>query len=183
MPTSRIHPTSTSRACPTTHIMSAPQPPAFTCSTCGRQYQHSSHLRRHEATRMPSFPSPRNSIEGSKPDRDWIARSDLGSEEFKCQHCGKAFRRRYHRSSLPVLNDWADVLAETFGASTILAARTTTAMRNLLPPREERSPGHATLATAASSPAMATCRVPDARPALERHAATQESKKPLRILP
>jgi hypothetical protein len=38
--------------------MSAPQPPAFACSTCGRQYQHSNHLRRHEATRMPSSPLP-----------------------------------------------------------------------------------------------------------------------------
>ncbi|KAL2131977.1 hypothetical protein VTI74DRAFT_4378 [Chaetomium olivicolor] len=46
------------------------QPPAgFTCSICGKQYQHSSHLRRHEATH-------------------------LGSEEFKCPHCDKLFGRR-----------------------------------------------------------------------------------------
>ncbi|GAB1320959.1 Zn(2)-C6 fungal-type domain-containing protein [Madurella fahalii] len=41
----------------------------FACMTCGRQYQHSSHLRRHEATHL-----------------------DL--EQFGCKHCGKRFRRR-----------------------------------------------------------------------------------------
>ncbi|KAK4039508.1 hypothetical protein C8A01DRAFT_16525 [Parachaetomium inaequale] len=60
--------------------MPPPQATGFACTTCGRQYQHSSHLRRHEATHT-------------------------ASEEFRCRHCGKTFGRRdvwrKHYSSCP----------------------------------------------------------------------------------
>ncbi|KAK4239562.1 hypothetical protein C8A03DRAFT_14041 [Achaetomium macrosporum] len=49
--------------------MPPPQPAGFACAICGRQYQHSSHLRRHEVTHFET-------------------------ERFKCVHCGKVFRRR-----------------------------------------------------------------------------------------
>ncbi|KAK3301711.1 uncharacterized protein B0T15DRAFT_544421 [Chaetomium strumarium] len=68
--------------------MPPPQAVSFRCDTCGRQYQHSSHLRRHEATH-------------SDPQR------------FPCVHCGKQFRRRdvlrKHHYSCPKNNNPGDV--------------------------------------------------------------------------
>ncbi|KAK3296384.1 uncharacterized protein B0H64DRAFT_475198 [Chaetomium fimeti] len=64
--------------------MAPSRPTGFACTTCGRQYQHSSHLRRHETTHS-------------------------GSEEFRCQYCRKAFGRRdvwrKHYQSCPQNNN------------------------------------------------------------------------------
>ncbi|KAH6612308.1 hypothetical protein B0J18DRAFT_441822 [Chaetomium sp. MPI-SDFR-AT-0129] len=64
--------------------MPIPDVPGFMCATCGKQYRHSTHLRRHEVTHARR-------------------------EEFACQYCGKKFGRRdvwrKHYASCPQNNN------------------------------------------------------------------------------
>ncbi len=74
-------------------------PSPYTCSTCGRQYQHSNHLRRHEAareSRLPGSQPPMNADRGLvTPFTDASAAADLVSHGFKCKYCGRVFKRRF----------------------------------------------------------------------------------------
>ncbi|KAK1671294.1 hypothetical protein BDP55DRAFT_676353 [Colletotrichum godetiae] len=50
--------------------MAAPSTGGHTCAICGKQYQRSAHLRRHESTHVESA-------------------------RYKCLYCEKAFARRF----------------------------------------------------------------------------------------
>lgn len=70
--------------------MSSGESRKFTCSACGKHYQQSSHLRRHERTRMLStlflFISGSLTI---------ATDAEKNTERIPCKYCEQSFMKRY----------------------------------------------------------------------------------------